>query len=95
MYISQIYASGFRCFGKDNSLTLNLRQGLNILVGPNDAGKTGIIDAPRYVLWTRGDDYVRLDVSDFHVEKNGIRASELLIRCTFDDLKPDARIAIS
>lgn len=89
MYISQIYASGFRCFGKDNSLTLNLRQGLNILVGPNDAGKTGIIDAPRYVLWTRGDDYVRLDVSDFHVEKNGIRASELLIRCTFDDLKPD------
>ena len=71
MFISEIFASGFRCFGVENALTLRLRSGLNILVGPNDAGKTAIIDAPRYVLWTRGDDFVRLDVNDFHVHAGG------------------------
>jgi hypothetical protein len=39
MFISEIFASGFRCFGVDNALTLKLRRGLNILVGPNDAGR--------------------------------------------------------
>ena len=89
MFISEIFASGFRCFGVDNALMLKLRRGLNILVGPNDAGKTAIIDAPRYVLWTRGDDFVRLDANDFHVQSAGHRASELLIRCSFDGLSPD------
>ena len=88
MFISEIFASGFRCFGVDNALMLKLRRGLNILVGPNDAGKTAIIDAPRYVLWTRGDDFVRLDANDFHVQSAGHRASELLIRCSFDGLSP-------
>ncbi|MEO7692110.1 MAG: ATP-binding protein [Sphingomonas sp.] len=58
MYISEIYASGFRCFDPGAPLQLKLSSGLNILVGPNDAGKSAIIDAARYVLWTRGDDYI-------------------------------------
>jgi len=87
MFISEIFASGFRCFGAENALTLELRRGLNILVGPNDAGKTAIIDAPRYVLWTRGDDFVRLDANDFHADAAGRRVPDLLIRCTFDSLK--------
>lgn len=86
MFISEIFASGFRCFGAENALTLKLRRGLNILVGPNDAGKTAIIDAPRYVLWTRGDDFVRLDANDFHADAAGRRVPDLLIRCTFDGL---------
>ena len=89
MYVSEIYASGFRCFGTESSLTLKLRRGLNILVGPNDSGKTAAIDAPRYVLWTRGDDYLRLEPGDFHVKPDGNRVTELLIRCTFDQLTPD------
>src|ERR1035438_8315303 len=89
MFISEIYANGFRCFGADIPLMLKLWRGLNILVGPNDAGKTAIIDAPRYVLWTRGDDFVRLDANDFHVQSAVHRASELLIRCSFDGLSPD------
>lgn len=89
MFISEIYASGFRCFGADNPLIINLEKGLNVLVGPNDAGKTAIIDAPRYVLWTRGDDYLRLEPSDFHVTPDGNLEKELLIRCTFDGLTSD------
>lgn len=89
MFISELFASGFRCFGLDSALSLRLQKGLNVLVGPNDAGKTAIIDVPRYVLWTRTDDYVRLDASDFHVDTTGKRASDLLIRCTFEGLSPE------
>jgi putative ATP-dependent endonuclease of OLD family len=88
MYISEIYASGFRCFSATQPLQLALQEGLNIIVGPNDAGKTAIIDAPRHVLWTRGDEFVRLDINDFHVDETGARTSNLLIRCTFDGLSP-------
>jgi hypothetical protein len=38
VYISEIYASGFRCFDPVAPLQLKLSPGLNILVGPNDAG---------------------------------------------------------
>ena len=88
MYISEIYAGGFRCFSAAHPLLLNLKDGLNIIVGPNDAGKTAIIDAPRHVLWTRGDEFVRLDINDFHVDEAGERTANLLIRCSFDKLSP-------
>jgi putative ATP-dependent endonuclease of OLD family len=89
MYISEIYASGFRCFDTATPLRLSLSSGLNILVGPNDAGKSAIIDAARYVLWTRGDDYIRPDEQDFHVGADGIRGCDFIIRCTFDDLNAE------
>lgn len=86
MYISEIAASGFRCFSSEQPLLLKLSPGLNIIVGANDAGKTAVIDAPRHVLWTRGDDFVRLDVGDFHVNAAGLRSTALLIRCSFSNL---------
>jgi putative ATP-dependent endonuclease of OLD family len=89
VYISEIYASGFRCFDPTAPLQLKLSSGLNILVGPNDAGKSAIIDAARYVLWTRGDDYIRPDEHDFHVGADGIRGCDFLVRCTFDNLSAD------
>lgn len=60
-----------------------------MLVGPNDAGKSAIIDAARYVLWTRGDDYIRPDEQDFHVGEEGTRGCDFIVRCTFDDLSAD------
>ncbi len=89
MYISEIYASGFRCFDPAAPLQLKLSPGLNILVGPNDAGKSAIIDAARYVLWTRGDEYIRPDEHDFHVAADGTRGCDFTVRCTFDDLSAD------
>jgi len=89
MYLSELYIRGFRCFSAVSPLVLKLKQGLNIMVGPNDAGKTAIVDAPRHVLWTRGDDFVRLDATDFYVSETGVRADQMLIRCTFEDLTPD------
>ncbi len=88
MHVSEISASGFRCFGPDSPLSLKLRRGLNVLVGPNDSGKTAIIDVPRFVLWTRGDDFIRLEPGDFHVKPDGARVDELFLRCTFESLTP-------
>ena len=70
-------------------IQLKLSSGLNILVGPNDAGKSAISDAARYVLWTRGDDYVRPDEQDFHVDADGRRGRDFVVRCTFDGLSAD------
>ncbi|WP_286869159.1 ATP-dependent nuclease [Sphingobium sp.] len=89
MYISEIHASGFRCFSAARPLNIQLSSGLNILVGPNDAGKSAIVDAARYVLWTRGDDYIRPDLNDFHVAADGTRECDFVVRCTFDDLSPE------
>jgi len=88
MHIKEIHIAGFRCFSPDTPFSLKLRQGLNILVGPNDAGKTAVIDAIRFVLWSRGDDFLRLESDDFFLGPDG-RAKDLLIRCTFDGLTPD------
>lgn len=89
LYISEIYARGFRCFAPAAPLQLKLSPGLNILVGPNDAGKSAIIDAARYVLWTRGDDYIRPEEHDFHVDAAGLRGCDFIVRCTFDGLSAD------
>nr|WP_315225402.1 AAA family ATPase [uncultured Albidiferax sp.] len=89
MYISEIYANGFRCFSPNAPLQLKLSPGLNMLVGPNDAGKSAIVDAARYVLWTRGDDYIRPDEHDFHVGEEGVRGCDFIVRCTFDNLSAD------
>lgn len=88
MFISEIFAGGFRCFAPTAPLRLSLSPGLNMLVGPNDAGKSAIIDAVRYVLWSRGDDYIRPDLHDFHVDAAGARVCDFVLRCTFDGLTP-------
>jgi len=51
MYLSKLSIYNFRCFN-DAGIEVDLRPGLTALVGENDAGKTAIIDAIRYVLRT-------------------------------------------
>jgi len=89
VHISEVFAAGFRCFGPSAPLQVHLFPGLNILVGPNDSGKTAIIDVVRYVLWSRADDFVRPDLQDFHVDSAGDRVRDFFLRCTFDGLTPD------
>jgi len=55
MYLKRIRAHNFRAFGDGTTapeLDWELNPGLNILVGENDAGKTGIVEAIRQVLLT-------------------------------------------
>jgi putative ATP-dependent endonuclease of the OLD family len=49
-------------------MEVNFTKGLNLLVGENDAGKTAIIDAIKYVLHTQSFDYIRPSYEDFCLE---------------------------
>jgi putative ATP-dependent endonuclease of OLD family len=54
VYISEIKIENFRLFGSgDSAFMLRLKLGLTAIVGENDAGKTAVIDAIRFVLGTR------------------------------------------
>lgn len=56
MYLSNIKLWNFRKYGSDTfdidnpNLDLNFTEGLNVLIGENDSGKTAIIDAIKIVL---------------------------------------------
>ena len=96
MYLKHIRARNYRAFGDGTpapALDLELNPGLNILVGENDAGKTGIIDAIRQVLLTTSYEPVRLFEQDFHIH-GGDRAHTLTIEATLCGLNPDQEASV-
>ena len=88
MYIAELTLENFRIFGSENTkLTLPLRRGLTALVGENDTGKTAVVDALRFVLGTRDQEYLRIREEDFHYPSGGAqRESQIRIRCQFRGL---------
>lgn len=48
MYLRTLDISGFKCFGEPFSIEFH--DGLNVLVGENGAGKTGVISAIRQLF---------------------------------------------
>lgn len=88
MYIAELRIENFRCFGEgERQFILPLSAGLTALVGENDTGKTSVIDALRFVLGTRDQEYFRVEDTDFHwpvAAKE--RRTEIRIRCQFDGL---------
>jgi len=74
MYLKKFEIKNFRCI-KDASIYFN--EGVNILIGENNSGKTSVLDALRVALSygkQRRDIYV--SVNDFHVDKNNPKAKE-------------------
>lgn len=91
MFLSNIKLWNFRKFGSESeidlkkpNLDLNFTDGLNVIIGENDSGKTAIIDAIKLVLKTHSYDYIRVDDKDFHKEAKRFR-----IELVFDNLNPD------
>ena len=79
----------FRMFGSRNEfnidkpdLELNLKRGMNVLIGENDSGKSAIIDAIKLVLRTHSYEWIRIVDNDFFEETTRFR-----IEIEFDDLK--------
>ena len=93
MYLSKLRIWNFRRYSMNGELfdtalpgiEVNFNEGLNVLIGENDTGKTAIIDAIRYVLRTQSGEYFTIDEKDFFQSKNPIasRATELKIECEF------------
>ena len=87
MYIAEIHIENFRSFGAgEHAFKLTLQPGLTALVGENDAGKTTVIDALRYVLGTRDQEQLRVDETDFHRSASGSIADQMSIKLVFRGL---------
>jgi len=96
LYISDIRIENFRLFGAGaNAFQLSLTPGLTALVGENDAGKTAVIDALRFVLGTRDQESMKLELTDFHHAPSGDRTSEITVRLTFSGLTGADRSAFA
>ncbi|WP_228518702.1 AAA family ATPase [Pseudomonas aeruginosa] len=96
MYLSALKVQNFRQFGADsNGLFIEFNKGVTALVGENDAGKSSVIDALRFVLQTRDGEYVRLQPEDFHFPVEGAQASQITIVAKFADLSVADQGALS
>lgn len=96
MYLKHIRARNYRAFGDGSSvpsLDWELNPGLNILVGENDAGKSGIVDAIRQVLLTTSYEPIRLFEQDFHIQGSD-RSHTLSIEATLCGLSPDQEASV-
>ena len=50
MYINKIYIKNYRNY---NDFTMDFHKGLNVIVGSNNSGKTGLLSAIRQYEMTR------------------------------------------
>lgn len=87
MYLSTLKIWNFRKYGVGTNgepgLELHFQEGVNVLIGENDSGKTTIVDAIRYILHTKSGEPVYIDEKDFHVDA-GVRTKSLKIECLFE-----------
>lgn len=89
MYLSKLRITNFRCFGTPGT-TFEFRQGINIIVGENNVGKSALADALRLLFSLgpgRRDLYVT--TQDFHVPPSGEQVTEIQLDAEFADLTED------
>ena len=89
MYLSTLKLWNFRKYGTgvDDTpgLEMHFQNGVNVLIGENDSGKTAIVDAIRYVLRTKSGETIYFDEKDFHMA-GSIRSKSLRIECWFEGI---------
>jgi putative ATP-dependent endonuclease of the OLD family len=86
MYLAQLKISNFR---KLENAELQFQPGLNVIVGPNNVGKTAIVDALRALLAGHDEPYPRLDTSDIYRPKGGVPSGDINFHYIFRDLTED------
>ena len=87
MYLSQLIIRNFRQFGEGpDELKIKLLPSVTAFVGRNDSGKSAVIDAIRYALLTRDQEFIRVQPEDFHIDETGKQASEIFLSCKLSGL---------
>lgn len=82
MYLSSLNIKNFRCFDESEH-KITFKNGLTILVGENDSGKSAIMDAIKIVLGTTDLNWYRIETDDFYNEDTTL---EIEIVCKFEGL---------
>ncbi len=86
MYIKKVIIKNFRVFN-EKGIEIVFSKGPNTIIGPNNSGKSAIIDALRIAFSAcdyHKDIYFKLE--DFHFNKMGIRANEAYIGLVLDEV---------
>jgi len=86
MYLAALTVEGFRKLAK---IDIRFREGLNIIVGPNNVGKSAVMDALRALLSATDDGVLRLDDLDFHRDASGATCAAITFRFVFRGLSLD------
>lgn len=79
MYISHLKLWNFRKYGSGTfdlnkpNLEVPFNEGMNLLIGENDSGKSAIIDAIKLVLKTHAYEWIKIEKSDFHLNTDKLR----------------------
>ncbi|MBA7517702.1 hypothetical protein ES705_09756 [subsurface metagenome] len=94
MYLHELKLWNFRKYGgkgdlvneknkiREPDLKVQFQNGLNVLIGENDSGKTAIIDSVKLVLKTHSTEWIRVSLEDFYNDSKQMR-----IECIFKNLK--------
>ena len=92
MYLSELTIRNFRLFGEGSAeLHIGFQNGVTAIVGRNDSGKSAVIDAIRFALLTRDQEFIRIEPEDFHIDSDGIQSNEICVVCKFVDLSDDEK----
>jgi putative ATP-dependent endonuclease of the OLD family len=86
VYLLKLSICNFR---KLKSVEITFEPGLNILVGPNNVGKTTVIDALRALLNNQDEPRPRLTEDDIYRPKGGTAAGAIEFHYVFHGLTPD------
>lgn len=86
MYLAELTIKNFR---KLRHAQLRFQPGLNVLVGPNNVGKSAVVDALRTLLAGHEEPYPRLDISDRHRPRQGEPVGDISFHFVFKDLSHD------
>ena len=90
MYLHTLKLWNFRKYGSDKfdlsipDLVVPFQNGLNVLIGENDSGKTAILDAIKLVLKTHAYEWIKVESTDFCNN-----ADKLRIELEFRGLEPN------
>ncbi len=91
MYLEKIEVENFRLFGsreEGRHAQIRFQPGINLIVGPNDAGKTCLIDSVRLLVGTATAEYFPITEDDFHV-CGGKRATQISMIGEFRGISVD------
>lgn len=86
MYLAELNIKNFR---KLRDAKLKFQPGLNVLVGPNNVGKSAVVDALRTLLAGHEEPYPRLDISDRHRPRAGEPEGDISFHFVFKNLSHD------